>query len=231
MKKRTKIFLIVLCCITVFNVIADRVVDYISSKSDYVEFCNVEDWERYHGEVKFNDSTEYVQMRYCDYNKEPDITIRRGKNLVMSYFDYKLTGLEFMAYSEDKEMNYLFCNMDELLERTYGLYIKKSAVEQILAPTSENIVSVTISGTDESMGEFAFTPKDKKIFNFFLNKFKKELNDYKAPVCYDDEDYCIYGTKDCHVYVVYQNGNLRRILKAINKKDYETLRSIYESDV
>lgn len=230
MKKRTKIFLIVLCCITVFNVIADRVVDYISSKSAYVEFCNGEDWEQYHSVAVYNGLDEYVQMRDCDYNKEPDITIRRGKNLVLSYFDYKMSGLEFMAYSEDKEMNYLFCNKEELLERTYGLYVKKSAVEQILAPTSENIVSVTVSGTDESMGEFEFTPRNKKTFNFFLNKFKKELNDYKASVYYDDEDYT-YVWEKYYVYVVYQNGNLRRILKAINKKDYETFRSIYESDV
>lgn len=184
------------------------------SKNDYATLTIEGDNNSY---ILVNDSEKYCYMPYYSYKSTPDLKIRNGKQPIFNIFKQ-----DFGAYSKDSQRDFLYCWQSGFGVQIVGLYIKERSMDYLLMPTSSNIYRICILN-DNNDEILHFNSKDEDVFDFFVEKYSKDLNDYFFPL--NSRDKTVFNEK-YNVYVEYQNGDISRFLRCINETEFETLRSL-----
>lgn len=181
------------------------------SKEDYATLTIEGDNNSY---ILVNDSEKYCYMPYYSYKFTPDLKIRNGKIPILNIFKQG-----FGMYSKDLQKNFLYCNQSGFGIQIVGLYIRELSMDHLFIPTSSNIYRVCIlNDNNDEMLSFNF--EDADVFDLFVKKYSKELNDYFFPANTDDK---IAFNEKYKIYVEYQNGDISRFLMCISETEFESL--------
>lgn len=184
------------------------------SKNDYATLTIEGDNNSY---ILVNDSEKYCYMPYYSYKSTPDLKIRNGKIPILNMFKQ-----DFGAYSKDSQRDFLYCRQSGFGIQIVGLYIKELSMDYLLMPTPSNIYRICIlNDNNDEILYFNFENED--VFDFFVKKYSKELNDYSFPA--NTHDKTTFNEK-YKVYVEYQNGDISRFLRCINEAEFELLYSM-----
>lgn len=209
MKNFKKFFIPIICILlSISSLLFSSIV---LSRNDYANLIYDGNGDNY---IMLNGSQRYCYMPYYDYNFQPDIKIRNGNNPITALFKQS-----FGAYSKDSEKNFLYCDESGFGIQTVGLYIKETSFVDLFEPTSENIYRIVIYDNNNSE-QLVFASENKKLFNYFIEKYSSELNDYFYPKYTTDE--AVFNS-DYAVHVEYQGGEISRFLVCIDKAEFEAL--------
>lgn len=168
--------------------------------------------------VILNGEEEYVHMPNYSVDHERFNFIRNGKNPLLSLLNrdfgicYGGDGIDFIYYYEDF-----------LGENAGGLYIKKGAPEKLFEPTKDNIKKIVISKDWEEV--LIITHEDEICFDRFLEKYKKQLEDYSFVLGYGDSALLENTEYDIDIY--YAKSEASRLFGHINQKDFNEIRKNY----
>lgn len=211
MKKYKKI----LICLSVVIIFLATIANAVLSQSEYADLIIDGKFDSY---ILDKNNQKYCFMYCYGYNSDPDIKIRNGKNYFFSLFNEN-----FWAYSDDPERNFIFSEESGFGVQLYGLYIKESALDSLLEPTPENIYRIVVY--DENDKEIlSFDERNEEIFEYFMEKYSKELSDYFYPmeIFYEEPVF----TEDYSIDIEYLNGKISRAFINVNKEEVEKMLSI-----
>lgn len=213
MKKSKKILLFLICgCIILLFILG--IVNHALSKPDYADLVIDGKLNSY---ILVNDSQKYRYMYYYSYRYTPDLKIRHGKNMFLSLFKES-----FGAYSNDPERNFLYNTESGFGIQIVGLYAKESSLHDLFEPTPENIYRIVIFDKNDNE-ELSFNAENTVLFDYFLKTYSDELNDCFYPTFADDTD---VFNEEYRIDIEYQNGEIARFLKCINKSEFEIMYSM-----
>lgn len=168
--------------------------------------------------VILNGEEEYVHMPNYSVDHERFNFIRNGKNPLLSLLNrdfgicYGGDGIDFIYYYEDF-----------LGENAGGLYIKKGAPEKLFEPTKDNIKKIVISKDWEEV--LIITHEDEICFDRFLEKYKKQLEDYSLVL--NRGDNMDYKNAQYDIKIYYADGDMSRFFGSIGEKDFNEIRKNY----